>query len=899
MLLESSQSFPQLPWEASIWYDAPALRGELGAWAALDLEKSDAQPTVLDQGSSYKVFRYTFTGSLPSPFLDPGKTYKGQSFSFTVRYRTDSHSPWQWVNTQFGTRDGEVILQPPIDSHFLGPFPLDLESGWKISKRACDCPDARVYLVESSDAIPKPYSGDSKFETKVLERFTASFKRFFALVRLWAPWLGPRHGDYFSTLTEDAALCSFLQNDGSHVVLLPINGVDETLTLFRSDEANRVVVAARNDGKPDVKFRLLVATAWSFELANAAVMYEARKIVQQSASAQQIASQLPKQIESESVDSDTVLVSKTEGSKDDQGPTPQWLENWYDSLAYCTWNSLGQALTLEKILAGLDSLLANDIHISTLIIDDNWQSLDGVQGETSQFQRGWKEFEATKDCFPDGLKTGISQIRSKHPQIRDIAVWHALLGYWGGVSPSGTLAQEYKTVEVERQTGFGGRAASKMLVIEPSDAHRMYDDFYAFLSTCGITSVKTDAQFFLDSLTSSPDRAALTTYQSAWTTAYLRHLSGKAISCMSQIPQILFHSFLPTYTPRILLRNSDDFYPDIPASHPWHVFCNAHNALFVQHLNVLPDWDMFQTSHPYSGFHAAARCVSGGPIYITDTPGQHDVGLIHQMTALNPRGQTVILRPSVVGKTIDVYNNYNEGHVLRVGTYNGATGTGTGILGLFNVAEKEVSALISITDIPGVEIQGQGGEDVEKGKEKSWVVRAHVAGLVTMPIVPKLPLTPDISTTLAIRVYDILTAFPVLSFALGSPGVSVAVLGLLKKMTGACAIVASDIHLTENGKRLRMDIGLKALGVLGIWVSDLKNRSVDDDLMILMQGKAVPRQRVRISETGLPEVQGEKEKNTAGIMEIDVLGAWKDLGLDAGWSNEVGVQVFMMSRASS
>ena len=47
-----------------------------------------------------------------------------------------------------------------------------------------------------------------------------------------------------------------------------------------------------------------------------------------------------------------------------------------------------------------------------------------------------------------------------------------------------------------------------------------------------------------------------------------------------------------------------------------HVFANAHSALFVQHLNVLPDWDMFQTSHAYSGFHAAARCVSGGPIVI-------------------------------------------------------------------------------------------------------------------------------------------------------------------------------------------------------------------------------------------------------------------------------------------
>ena len=155
--------------------------------------------------------------------------------------------------------------------------------------------------------------------------------------------------------------------------------------------------------------------------------------------------------------------------------------------------------TQEKIMSGLDSLVANNIHISTLIIDDNWQSLDGHQGSTSQFQRGWKDFEATTDCFPSGLKAGIATIRAKHPQIRDIAVWHALLGYWGGVSPDGNLAKTYKIIEVKKQPGVAG---GTMFAIDPSDAHRMYDDFYTFLSSCGVTGVKTDAQFMLDLLAS-------------------------------------------------------------------------------------------------------------------------------------------------------------------------------------------------------------------------------------------------------------------------------------------------------------------------------------------------------------------------------------------------------------
>jgi hypothetical protein len=888
VVLESSRSFPQLPWEASIWYNGPAFRGGEGEWEALDLERSESHPTVLSEGAMHHPFRYTFTKTLPTPFPDRHKSYKGRRIFFTVRYRTDPHSPWQWVNSQFGTPDGEIILQPPIDPLYLGPFPLNLDPGWNIRKLSSEAPDAQLYLVESTEAIPRTEGSNAKMETKLLQRSRPSFNRFFALVRIWSPWLAPRHGEGHFNITEDAILCSFLQHDGKHLVLLAINGVDDVLTVFKSDEAGRIVVAARNDGSQPGKYRILAATAWDFEVANAAVMYEARKIVRQSAAVQEIADHLPKHIKAESVDSDTVLVSNSSnGSKDDSAPAPQWLESWYDSLAYCTWNSLGQALTQEKILSGLDSLVANNIHISTLIIDDNWQSLDGYQNSTSQFQRGWKEFEATSDCFPSGLKAGIATIRDKHPQIRDIAVWHALLGYWGGISPNGSLAKTYKTIEVEKQPGVAG---GTMFAIDPSDAHRMFDDFYSFLSSCGITSVKTDAQFFLDLLASTPDRAAFTTtYQSAWTQAHLRHLSGKAISCMSQIPQILFHSFLPTFTPRILLRNSDDFFPDIPASHPWHVFCNAHNALLVQHLNVLPDWDMFQTSHPYSGFHAAARCVSGGPIYITDTPGEHDVKLIEEMVATNLSGQSVILRPSNVGKTMGVYDNYNDGAVLKVGTWHGASGTGTGILGIFNVAEREVASLISVLDFPGVEAQGAGMGG------KSWIIRAHVARLITKPITPELPVRPEmlIATTLAARGYDILSAYPVHKRVLGEEEISVAVLGLLGKMTGACAIISSDIHITENGKRLRMDVSLKALGVLGIWMSDLKGkggRSVDENVMVMILGKAVPRERVGIKDVDLPD--GE-EKGTAAVLEIDVEGAWKDMELDAGWSNEVRVEVFV------
>lgn len=91
-----------------------------------------------------------------------------------------------------------------------------------------------------------------------------------------------------------------------------------------------------------------------------------------------------------------------------------------------TWNSLGQDLSEKKLLDALDRLAANHIHVSNLIIDDNWQSIE-QRGE-GLANRRWIEFEAEPKHFPNGLKGAVDHIREKHPHINRVAVWHALFG---------------------------------------------------------------------------------------------------------------------------------------------------------------------------------------------------------------------------------------------------------------------------------------------------------------------------------------------------------------------------------------------------------------------------------------------------------------------------------------
>lgn len=241
---------------------------------------------------------------------------------------------------------------------------------------------------------------------------------------------------------------------------------------------------------------------------------------------------------------------------------------------------------------------------------------------------------------------------------------------------------------------------------------------------------------------------------------------------------------------------------------------------------------MFQTSHPYSSFHAAGRCVSGGPIYFTDEPGQHNLALIAEMTARTIKDKTIILRPSVIGKTVEIYTGYEEERLLKVGTFTGGTG-GTGILALFNVCQRPLSELVNINSFPGIE------------SEQEYIVRAHTTGEVSQRM--KLDSeTLVVSLEVEVKGYEILSAFPLRSVSHISPQASdstptttkVGVLGLLGKMTGAAAVLTTSATVAENGN-LDIQVSLKALGILGIYISTLHEKSIKDDLLILMRTRPV------------------------------------------------------------
>ncbi|KAK5632632.1 hypothetical protein RRF57_008346 [Xylaria bambusicola] len=846
-ILEVEGHDTEKSWEISLWYSSDDQPWEE---TTLSLAPESDSPSFLRLLDSPSHERFCYTAELPLI----------STLRFTVKYRFSPTKPWIWARDGLGVDDGLVVLNPE-DQHTLASdlseIIQDLNPELNIRSVASQTPRTQLWTVEA--VVGPSCDGVSAYADIELGIPWGGFERYFALVRHSTAWLGPRQGKTHFSLDKDALLCSFLSREGKHLVLLGISNVNSVVTLLRSSDRGPVMIHIRNDENTSSTGMVLVAVGDSCESAIAAAVYHARTLILSCTQ-----NTLPQESAAQSDDMKT-----------------EWVQDWCDGLGYCTWNALGQQLTEDKLLSAVKCLKENNIHISNLIIDDNWQDVDYHGPDSNSY--GWKRFEAEPTAFPNGLKHTVSQIRQINPGIEKIAVWHALLGYWGGISPSGDIAQEYQTVQISQD---GWKVSGPMTVIAKADVARFYSDFYQFLVSCGVDGVKTDGQFMIDTWSSADCRRELTNaYLDAWGIAALRHFGDRAISCMSQAPQILLRQQLSRIRPTIPVRNSDDYIPDVPDSHPWHIWANAHNTLFTQHLNVFPDWDMFQTAHEAGHYHAAARCVSGGPIYITDVPGHHDLDLINQITSLTPRGKTVILRPSVVGKTIDAYTGFDEDALLKVGCYNGRSVTGTPILSLFNTRPHTLTEIVPFDSFPGVTASTE------------YVIRSHYNGKVAK-IRNCESQEARLGITLQPRGYDIFTAYPLTHLDTESNGrICTASLGLIDKMTGAAALIANHFEFLPTGM-VFSTTRLKALGTLGrpslitgcatypsltgslgLYISDLPHMSIERDFMITIQGLPIPFHTVTV------------DRKDDHVLAVDIQMAWSEMGLNSGWSNEVEVRI--------
>lgn len=68
---------------------------------------------------------------------------------------------------------------------------------------------------------------------------------------------------------------------------------------------------------------------------------------------------------------------------------------------------------------------------------------------------------------------------------------------------------------------------------------------------------------------------------------------------------------------------------------------------------------------------------------------------------------------------------------------------------------------------------------------------------------------------------------------------------------------------------------------IGLYISTLQAHSFASEMLVTIQGKVIPEHTVSVS------------KSDPKVLEIDLATAWEEMGLESGWSNEVGVKIFI------
>jgi raffinose synthase len=376
------------------------------------------------------------------------------------------------------------------------------------------------------------------------------------------------------------------------------------------------------------------------------------------------------------------------------------LPHFVDFFGWCTWDAFYQEVSADNVRQGLEHFAAGGVRPRMLILDDGWQSTEVMPtGE-----RRLTSF-AANEKFPGGLEPTVRMAKEEFG-VEAFLVWHSIVGYWGGVD--GTRLPGYGVIDQTRQFGEGVLSHAPAFnhvwwgnvvgFVPRQHIRAFFDDYHRALLAQGVDGVKVDSQAVLESVAQRQGGRIPVSqaYRDALEASATEHFDGRLIHCMSNGQEAWYGS--PTST---LIRSSIDFFPTRPETHGMHLYANAQVGVWFGEF-MQPDWDMFQSGHEWGAYHAAARAISGGPVYVSDKPGKHDFALLKKLVCWDG---TVLRCDGVARPTLDVLcrDPTRDKTLLKVWNRNGAAA----VVGVFHArsAEGEGShALVGEvgpSDVPG------------------------------------------------------------------------------------------------------------------------------------------------------------------------------------------------------
>ncbi|KAK7381425.1 hypothetical protein VNO78_34103 [Psophocarpus tetragonolobus] len=324
-----------------------------------------------------------------------------------------------------------------------------------------------------------------------------------------------------------------------------------------------------------------------------------------------------------------------------------------DKFGWCTWDAFYLTVHPEGVREGVKGLVEGGCPPGFVLIDDGWQCIS----HDADPQNEWINHTVAGDQMPcrlmtyhenykfrdgNGLKGFVTHLKSTYPTLQYVYLWHALCGYWGGVRDPNALLHN-PTLSHGLKGTMEDLAVHKILhngvsVIPPQKVWELYQSLHSPLASAGIDGVKVDViqliEMVCEKYGGRVDMAKA--YYKALTASVRKHFNGNGVIASMEH----CNDFMLLGTEAISLgRVGDDFWCTDPYGDPngtfWLQGCHmvhcAYNSLWMGNF-IHPDWDMFQSTHPCAAFHAASRAISGGPIYISDTVGNHNFELLKTLS---------------------------------------------------------------------------------------------------------------------------------------------------------------------------------------------------------------------------------------------------------------------------
>ena len=369
-----------------------------------------------------------------------------------------------------------------------------------------------------------------------------------------------------------------------------------------------------------------------------------------------------------------------------------------ETIGWCSWNSsnLGRDLNEDLLIRAARSFAVGKFPIGWFLVDDGW--FDHTDHKLNSL-------EPDRIKFPRGFSPVIDTLKKVY-HLKDVGVWLALNGYWEGINPESPLGEKYRSELFtwrekihQDQDSSAWRTCAFISPYSPS-LQDFYRDFHRYLREQGFTFIKVDNQLIVERMAvgNFPIWDGAERYHKALNSSVAATFGNAMINCMDMTTDAYFN-----FGTTAVARAVEDYFPYEKGetynlqrgNAAAHVLQAAYNALYFSEM-VFPDFDMFQSHNPNAVFHAIARAMNNGPIYLTDNIGEQRFDVVFPLVYSDGK---IIRADQPLLPAEDCLFQVQGAKPFKAFSAAG----GAGLLGIWNCADADsVAGTFKTSDVHGL-----------------------------------------------------------------------------------------------------------------------------------------------------------------------------------------------------